>query len=290
MFAAALVVFREVLEASLVISIIMAATRGVPSRTRWVSLGVLGGLLGAGLVAATTGLISSAFDGVGQEIVNACILFLAVGLIGWHVVWMNSHGREIAQHMRQVGTSVANGGKHMSILAIVVGLAVLREGSEVVLILGGLWTNESALTMLGGSLLGFASGAVVGAMLYAGIIKLSIGRVFTFTNAILTLIAAGMGARAANFLAQADILPSLTDRMWDTSRFLSDESVTGKFFAALVGYIAQPNGIEVAFYTATVVLISALTLATARNKTLNLKLVTAVAVTLITGAIALLSA
>src|SRR5579862_8505398 len=131
MIAAALIVFREVLEAALVVSIIMAATKGISRRGFWVSLGIACGVAGAGVVAALTRVIASMFEGAGQEIVNASILSLAALLIGWHVTWMNSHGRAIALHMREVGRSVAHGEKHMSILAIVVGIAVMREGSEI---------------------------------------------------------------------------------------------------------------------------------------------------------------
>lgn len=252
MFAAAVIVFREVLEAALVVSIIMAATRGLPHRGKWVSFGILGGVLGAGAVAGMTNFISSLFNGSGQDFVNATILFAAVMLIGWHVVWMNSHGRKMAADLRAVSRSVSDGEKHMSILAIVVGLAVLREGSEVVLMLQGLWTTGETMAMLGGSALGVAAGALAGGLMYAGFIVLPVGRVFALTNGILVLIAAGMAARGANFLAQAGLIPSLGGRLWDTSKILSDQSAGGQTLAALVGYIARPNGIEALFYGVTI--------------------------------------
>lgn len=252
MFAAALIVFREVLEAALVVTVVMAATQGLLHRGRWVGIGIAGGVAGAALVAALAHVIANSFQGAGQEIVNASILFLAVGLISWHVVWMNSHGRKIAQDMRAVGKSVAEGERHMSILAIVVGLAVMREGSEIVLILQGLWSNESSTTpMLIGSLIGLALGVAFGALIYFGMLALSVSKLFALTNGVLVLIAAGMAAHAANFLNQADLLPALGTRLWDTSSILSDDGVIGKALGALVGYIARPSGIEVLFYVAT---------------------------------------
>jgi high-affinity iron transporter len=258
MLAAALIVFREVLEAALVVSIVMAATRGLPHRGRWVSIGILGGVAGAACVAALTNIIASLFNGSGQDIVNAAILFTAVGLIGWHVVWMNSHGRKIAAELRAVGRSVAEGEKHMSILAVVVGLAVLREGSEVVLMLQGLWSTGAASAMIGGSVLGVILGVAAGTVLYAGFVALPVARVFALTNGILVLIAAGMAAHGANFLAQAGLVSPLGGRLWDTSRVLSDQSLLGETLAALVGYIARPNGIEALFYGVTVVAIALL--------------------------------
>ncbi len=265
MLATALIVFREVLEAALIISIILAATRGVARRGFWVSLGILGGAAGASAVALFTTSAANLFDGAGQDIVNAGILFLATTLIGWHIVWMNRHGRALAAEMRSVGASVSDGSKHMSVLALVVGLAVMREGSEIVLMLQGLWASGSAGSMLGGGLLGFAAGSLAGALLYAGFVAFPIGRVFAMTNGLLMLIAAGMAARGANFLAQAGLVSSFGGRVWDSSPLLSDESLLGQTLAALTGYIARPNGIEVAFYLTTIlVIMAAMRLATRR--------------------------
>jgi high-affinity iron transporter len=146
----------------------------------------------------------------------------------------------------------------MSVLAIVIGIAVLREGSEIVLMLGGLWSTGSTAALIGGGILGLIGGILVGALMYAGFLALPIGRVFSLTNSILVLIAAGMAAHGANFLAQAGLLSSLGGRAWDTSRILSDQSAMGQFLSALVGYIARPNGIEVLFYGMTVAVVLSL--------------------------------
>ncbi|MGB9153247.1 MAG: FTR1 family protein [Alphaproteobacteria bacterium] len=259
MFPSALIVFREVLEASLIITIILAATLGVRHRGYWVSLGILGGVVGAGVVAAFTSHLATLFDGAGQDIVNAGILFLAVVLIGWHTVWMNSHGRELAMKMRAVGQSVSEGEKHMSILAIVVGLAVMREGSEIVLMLQGLWAGSNgAETVIGGSLLGLGAGAAVSTLMYFGFLALPVRRVFALTNFVLVLIAAGMAARSANFLVQAGLMPPFGSRLWDSSGFISEQGPLGQLLAALVGYIARPSGVEVASYAATILIVVAL--------------------------------
>jgi high-affinity iron transporter len=269
MYATALIVFREVLEAALIISIILAATRGVPRRGRWVMLGITGGALGAGVVAALTTVLASLFDGSGQEIVNAGILFIATMLIGWHIVWMSSHGKAMANEMREVGASVSHGTKRLSVLAIVVGLAVMREGSEIVLMLQGLWASGAVQNMLAGGLLGFVGGTLAGSLLYLGFIALPIGRIFTVTNWLLIMIAAGMAARGANFLAQAGLVPSFGSRLWDSSMILSDQSIVGQMLAALIGYIARPNGIELGFYLLTIVAIAIMTRLTTRRMTLR---------------------
>ena len=135
MLGALIIVFREVIEAGLIVGIVMAATRGVAGRGRWVSIGVIAGIVGAAVVALFARGISDAFQGSGQELFNAGVLSIAVVMLMWHNAWMARHGREIAAEMRQIGTAVSEGAKPLTALAIVVGLAVLREGSEVVLFL-----------------------------------------------------------------------------------------------------------------------------------------------------------
>ena len=127
--AVALLVFREVLEAALIISIVCAATRGVPRRGLYVSTGIGLGIAGALLVAMGAGVIAGLANGSGQEIFDACVLLAAVLMIGWHVVWMSKHGSELAQHMGAIGSAVRAGSSSLSLLLVVVALAVLREGS-----------------------------------------------------------------------------------------------------------------------------------------------------------------
>ena len=103
MLGALIIVFREVIEAGLIVGIVMAATRGVPTRGRWIGFGILGGLIGAALVAAFAGAISQAFEGAGQELFNASVLGIAVVMLMWHNAWMARHGREIAEEMRTIG-------------------------------------------------------------------------------------------------------------------------------------------------------------------------------------------
>ena len=135
MLAVALIVFREVLEAALIVGIVMAASRGVTRRGLWVAGGVAAGIVGAVIVAGFAEAIAEAASGLGQELFNAMILLAAVGLLGWHNVWMGRHGREMAAEMNQVGRAVAWGARPLHVLGAVVAVAVLREGSEVVLFL-----------------------------------------------------------------------------------------------------------------------------------------------------------
>ncbi len=262
MFASAIIVFREVLEAALILSIVAAATTQVTGRNRWLMIGVGGGLLGAVVVAAFASQIAEAMEGVGQEVFNASVLFLAVAMLGWHNIWMQRHGRELGAHMNRVGAAVAEGARPLYAVAIAVGLAVLREGSEVVLFLYGIASGgASAVDLALGSGLGLAFGALAGAALYAGLLNLSTRYLFSVTSWMILLLAAGMAAVGAKFLTQADILPALGNMIWDTSAILDERGVLGQILHVLVGYVARPSGIQIVFYLGTVAIIGGLMLA-----------------------------
>lgn len=256
MFGVALLVFREVLEAALIVTIVAAATRGVGGRARFIGGGIGLGIVGAIVVALCADVIEQAVGGSGQELFNACVLLAAVLMIGWHVIWMSSHGRELAHHMNSVGHAVKAGSSSLAMLLAVVALAVLREGSEVVLFLYGMAAGGAGKAdMLLGLPLGIAGGTAVGFALYFGLLRIPLRHFFTATNWMLVLLAAGLASSAARFLIQANWLPALDNQVWNTSALLDNGSVVGQALHILVGYDARPAGMQIAFWLGTVALL-----------------------------------
>src|SRR5471030_1557052 len=184
MLSALLIVFREVIEAGLIVGIVLVATASVPRRSTFVALGVLGGVIGACLVALFAGELASLFQGSGQELFNAAILLLAVAMLTWHNVWMASHGRQMARELKAAGHQVRTGERTLTALGIVVGVAVLREGSEVVLFLYGIAAQggTTATAMVAGGALGLAAGAAVSALMYFGLLTIPAGKLFQVTS------------------------------------------------------------------------------------------------------------
>jgi high-affinity iron transporter len=256
MLSALLIVFREVIEAGLIVGIVLAATAGVPRRSTFVALGVLGGVIGACLVALFAGELASLFQGSGQELFNASILFLAVAMLTWHNVWMASHGRDMARELKAAGHEVISGKRTLAALSIVVGVAVLREGSEVVLFLYGIvaqgGTSHAALAA--GGALGLAAGAAVSALMYFGLLTIPAHRLFTVTSGLITLLAAGMAAQAVLFLQNGGYINALTDTLWNTSWLLPEDGIAGRLLHTLVGYSEAPNGAQLIAYLATIAL------------------------------------
>ncbi|HET7384258.1 MAG TPA: FTR1 family protein [Pseudolabrys sp.] len=252
MLGALIIVFREVIEAGLIVGIVMAATRGVIGRGRWITIGIGGGVLGASIVAMFAGAISDAFQGAGQELFNAGVLGVAVIMLMWHNAWMARHGREIADEMRRVGAAVSEGAKPLTALAIVVGLAVLREGSEVVLFLYGIMASgTSGAALVVGGLLGIAAGAAFTALTYFGLLAIPNRHIFSVTSWLIALLAAGMAAQAMQFLNSAGLVVAFDRPLWDTSWLLSEKSIFGRLLHTLIGYIDRPTEMQLIVYIAT---------------------------------------
>ena len=250
--AVALLVFREVLEAALIVSVVCAATRGVPRRGAFVAGGIGVGVAGAVLVALCAGFIADLASGAGQNLFNAGVLLAAVAMIGWHVVWMSSHGRELTQKMQALGGAVKIGASSLRVLFAVVALAVLREGSEIVLFLYGMAAGGVGVAgEAAGIALGVGGGALLGVALYFGLLRIPLKHFFGVTNGLLTLLAAGLAATAAGFLVESGWLPAWGGQLWNTSRLVADDSLLGRTLGILIGYKARPEGIQVAAYLAT---------------------------------------
>lgn len=257
MLAALIIVFREVIEAGMIVGIVAAVTKGVRGHGLWIAGGVLAGILGSCLVAAFVGVIAASFSGAGNELFNAAILGLAVAMLGWHNIWMAQHGRELANDLKQKGRAVASGRATLWGLALVIAVAVLREGSEVVLFLFGVTVADggSPLALLVGGLGGLGLGVLVSLLTYAGLVKIPARYLFAVTSALIAFLAAGMAAQAVMFLEQGNFVSMLGGTIWNTSAILSDRGIPGRVLHTLIGYSDQPSLLQLLAYLATLAVI-----------------------------------
>lgn len=260
MLASAVIVFREVLEAALIVGIVLAATKGLEGSRRWVAMGVLAGLLGSAVLAGSAEALSEAASGMGQELFNATVLGIAVVMLAWHTIWMSSHGREMAAEMKRVGHAVSVGSRPLSVLAVVVGVAVLREGAETVLFIMGVSASETAgkLATVAGCAVGLGAGATVGILIYRGLLAIPARHLFSVTTWLVTLLAAGMAAQAVTYLGAAGVIDIPAQPLWDTSWLLSESSIGGRLAHTLVGYMDRPGIGQLAAYGATLLGIAGL--------------------------------
>jgi high-affinity iron transporter len=257
MFASALIVFRETLEAALFIGIVAAATRDLTARIRWIVAGVLGGVLGALLLAAAMERVSEMADGAGQDVLNAVFLSMALAMLAWHCIWISTHAREMVQHARNVSNQVHQQGQALWAIAIAVGVCVLREGAETVLFIGGIAasTQSDWQAMLAGASLGLLAGLGMGLLIYLGLTRIKVQYVFVVSNAFLLMLAGSLASQLAKVLAQAGWLNRGSEPLWDTSSALPEDSPPGMFLHALVGYDASPSALQMGFYLGAIAII-----------------------------------
>jgi high-affinity iron transporter len=253
MLGAAIIVFREVIEAGLIVGIVLAATRGVHGRMAYVAGGIAAGICGAALLAGFAGTLSGLLEGMGQEVFSASVLAIAVVMLAWHNIWMAQHGRELAAELKAAGRAVAAGSKTLLALAAVVAIAVLREGAEVVLFLYGIAVSggESPLSLLAGGLLGLGAGISLSVFTYAGLVTIPSRYLFSVTSFLIAFLAAGMASQCVHFLEQADILTALSSTLWDTSWILPQKSLGGRVLQTLIGYDDRPSIMQAIIYLFT---------------------------------------
>lgn len=253
MLATATIVFREFLEIALVLTIVMAATVGLKNRGKMVFAGLALGVLGAGVIAMFTGAISNMVDGLGQEIFNAIVLFIAVGFLSWTVLWMTRYGREVAQELKQVGQDIVQGNKPFYVLIAVVALAVFREGAEIALFSHGMLASKqvTVASLLAGAALGALGGTVIGFMIYFGLLRAAQKHLLVVTSWMLIVLTAGMAAHGVSYLIAAGVVPELVPMVWDTSGIISGGSLVGQTLGVLIGYTPRPTGTELLVYVFT---------------------------------------
>jgi high-affinity iron transporter len=245
-----IIILREFLEAAIIISVLLALGNGIPRSRRWVISGVGIGLVGAAAYAAITATVSDWLEGVGQEVVNASMqitIYCCLTLIALLVT-------------KGQGKTVPLGKNLLVLMGLTVTLAIIREGSEILIYVSSFVAAPELLQpILLGGVVGAGIGASVGALTYYLLVSINRRWSPTACVGIILLIAAGMASQATLLLIQADWLPSQIP-LWDSSVLISENSVAGQLLYALVGYEATPTPIQVAVYFGSLILPLALIL------------------------------
>ncbi|GAB4165919.1 MAG: FTR1 family protein [Rickettsiaceae bacterium] len=250
MFKIAIVVFRECLEIALLLGVIMAATKPITNSRVYITLGSLIGVVLASVFALFTRKITASFGGLGDEIFDSCVILLTATIISWTVVWMQGYTSKIRKDLGKLSENIKAGATSQFMLVIVVAMALLREGAELILFIYSISSVghiESKQYIMGFGV-GAIAGLAVGTVIYLGLIKYAGKYIFMVSTILLTLIAAGLAAEAAGIMTSAGIIELYSGQLWDTSWLIDNESIAGKILNVTIGYDSRPNGMQIIFY------------------------------------------
>jgi high-affinity iron transporter len=242
----AFIVWRESIEALLVVGILYAWLRATPDGRRglpWLWGGVGAGLLLAGALALVLLGVASWLSDTGQEWFQALMALAACALVVQMVVWMRRHGRGLKRDL-EAGASDQVHRQHWWGLLVLVMIAVAREGSETVVFLYGtvLSSNDAgnAAAMMLAGFGGFFVALLTFWLLQLGGRIITWRRFFRVTEVLLLLLASALLVSATDRLISLDVLPALMDPAWDSSWLLDTEQGPGRILADFAGYRATP--------------------------------------------------
>lgn len=240
------IVWRESVEAMLVVGILYTWLRSTPEGKRGLTYlwgGVAAGLALAVALALVLLGVSNWLSDEGQEWFQAIMSLAACALVVQMVVWMKKHGRTLKGEL-EGGARASVASDNWWGLFILVAIAVAREGSETVVFLyGTVSAGEGGSDMLMLALAG-AAGFVVALLtfwlLQLGGKLITWRRFFRVTEILLLLLAGSLLVGGLDHLISLDVLPTIVDPVWDSSWLLSDSTGVGKILADFAGYRALP--------------------------------------------------
>jgi high-affinity iron transporter len=255
LLSSVILVLQETLEAALLVSVLMAVTHLAQQRITWLAWGLCGGAILSSLYSLKMQTVSEWFDYVGQEVVNALLqtsLSITVILLFWAIFKTRPETDPAHPLDRRRYTTL-----FQVCAALAVTLTITREGSEILLYLGGFFQQgEEFQAILTGSGIGFSIGVSVGFLLFYGLMSLPGHWGFTSCVLLMSLFTGNMLSQATLLLTQADWLPS-GKSLWDTSAWLPENTISGQLLYALVGYEASPAWIQIVSYLAGTALVLA---------------------------------
>ncbi|MFN8544298.1 MAG: FTR1 family protein [Candidatus Binatia bacterium] len=252
-----LIVWRESLEAALIVGILLTflARSGETDGIRWVWAGTVAAVLAAVLCAVASNGVVTTLGPDAQELVQVGILLVAVGVLTWMVLWMHRHARDLRGELhRRAGHALATG--RMLGLATIAFAAVFREGVETVLFLWGVVVHRSGtspMALVAAGAVGLALAIATAWVFFRGFRFLDLPTFFRATGILLLLVAGGLLTSAANQLIGIGYLPPLVPQVWNSGWLVRDDSVVGLLLSALIGYRSRPSLLEVLVFVTYVV-------------------------------------
>jgi len=240
---------REGLEAALIIGIVLGILRNLDRRdlSFLVWAGAISALIISFMVAFVLNLISTEFEGAGEQVFEGITMLLAAGILTWMIFWMRTYSISMREEL-ELGVPQATSKRRQWALFLLAFLAVLREGIELALFLLAVRLTSSPVQTVLGASLGIGGAILLGWILFATTRRVSLTHFFQYTNALLIVFAAGLVGIGIHEFNEAGWVPAIIEHIWDVSFIIPEESTFGQLLRALVGYSSSPSLSQVIAY------------------------------------------
>ena len=248
MLIAFLIMLREGIEAALIVGIVAGFlkqsghSRLMPKVWLGVALAALMCLgIGYGIHSATGEIPQKE-----QEFVVGVIGLVAVAMLTYMILWMKKAARSMKQQLQNsVQTALNRGNGQGWALVGMAFLAVAREGLESVFFLLAVFQQSPTWSMPVGAVLGLLAAVVIGALIYQGGMRLNLAKFFRWTGVFLIVVAAGLVAGSLRALHEAGVWNHLQEVVFDSSKYLHEDSPLGVLLGGFFGYTDHPTQGEV---------------------------------------------
>ncbi len=244
-----LIVFREALEASLVVGIIMTVLARL-KQSRFFPL-VIGSSLLAMLASFFIGLglmmLTGKLRGSAEEMLEGVVALVACGVLTYMVFWMDTQARKIKPEIETKVEQAVSRGEVIAIITLPF-LAVIREGAETVLFLKAVASKNSLWVSLAGGASGLLLAVLVVCLIFIGGKRFPLKPLFRVSGICLLLMAAGLLAQGIHAFQELKMLPTLIPHVWDLNSVLNEKHGFGALLKSLFGYNGNPSLLELTAY------------------------------------------
>ena len=245
-----LIVFREALEASLIIGIILTVLARLNQRKYFPHVIVSAFVailisLWAGKLLMT---LTEAAQGNAEKLIEGGISLVACGVLTYMIFWMDRQAKKIKPEIESQLEKAISKGELITIISLPF-LAVFREGAETVLFLSALSAkNPSSVSFLGG-ILGLVLAVLIVLAIFVGGKKIPLRPLFQGSGMFLLLIAAGLLAYGIHEFQELGLIPEIYAPIWNINHILNEKVGLGQFLKSIFGYNGNPSLIEVIGYS-----------------------------------------
>src|SRR5438105_3654801 len=248
-FAAAVLTFREGLEAALVVAIMLGYLRKVGRTEHQLSVWS-GALSAAGLAVVFTlilQLLGKEFDYPAKGIYEGFTSLFAVGMLTYMSFWMSRQARYIKGSLEQSMKATFIKGATWGLFGLAF-LTVAREGVETALFLSASAFEYSGIATLLGGIAGLVVALSVAWAVYVAGVRLNMRTFFRITSLLLGVFGAAILRYGLHEFEEVNWLPAIIDPVWNTARWLPEDSLVGQILQALIGYVSKPSLVQVVSY------------------------------------------